>query len=61
VEQDEKLSQIAEDVAYIKGRIEVFPVLEERVRTLEKRVWGVPAGLLAAVLATVGIQYTGGA
>jgi hypothetical protein len=55
---EDKINQIAEDVAYIKAKIEVIPVHEDRLRALEKRVWGIPASLIAAVLAVLGIQQT---
>jgi hypothetical protein len=55
---EQKINQIAEDVAYIKAKIEVIPQHEARLRSLEKRVWGIPASLLATILAVLGIQQT---
>jgi hypothetical protein len=47
----EDMAQVREDVAYIKAKIEQLPDHEVRIRALERWRWGIPGGLIAAVLA----------
>jgi hypothetical protein len=55
---EKRLNQISVDVAVIRERIEAIPDHEVRIRKLEKRTWGVPASLFAAVLALFGVHHT---
>lgn len=46
---EEKLHRIAEDVSYIKSKIETIPDHEARIRSLERWKWG--GGAVTALLA----------
>lgn len=54
---NEEFQALREDVAYIRGKIDSLPEYEKldgRVRDLEKWKWGLPASLIAALLALFG-------
>lgn len=43
----EEWAALREDVGYIKAKIEVVPDHEERIRSLERKFWGVSAAISA--------------
>lgn len=48
------LVEMAENIGYIKGRIETLPALDDRVRSLEKKWWQFPAAAAAALVGVFG-------
>lgn len=49
------VSDIREDVAYIKAKVEAIPDHEQRIRFLERWKWGLPATVVTSVLALIGV------
>lgn len=49
---------LREDVAYIRAKIEMLPDHENRIRRLEKAMWGLPASIIATVAAFFGFHGT---
>lgn len=56
----EDITQIREDVAYIKAKVEIIPDHEVRLRGLERWRWGLVGTSLTTALAVFGI-HAGGA
>lgn len=47
------VSDVREDVAFIKAKVEAIPDHEDRIRWLEKWKWGLPATLITSVAAGI--------
>jgi hypothetical protein len=54
----DELAAIREDVAYIRAKVEILPDHEDRLRKVEKRQWGMPAGVLVALMAALGVHIS---
>lgn len=58
VERDRLLLDMYGRVVKVEAIVTVLPDHEERLRTIEKRQWGLPASLLIALLSMFGIHHS---
>lgn len=57
-ERDRLLLDMYGRVVKVEAKVEALPDLEDRVRKLERRQWGLPASIFTALLALVGIHHS---
>lgn len=50
-----ELKEAVQALSHVPTQVEDH---EDRLRTVERRVWGIPGGLLVAILAALGIQQS---
>lgn len=55
-ERDALMIDMHSRLARIEVRVEVLPDHEDRIRKVERRIWGVPGSLLVALLAVLGVH-----
>lgn len=56
-ERDTLLLAIYDRLARIEARVDAIPDHEDRIRSLEKRFWGIPGSLLVALMALFGFPH----
>lgn len=55
-ERDALLIDMHGRLSYIQAKVETLPDHEDRIRKLERRVWGVPGSMMVALMAALGFH-----